>query len=107
MFRQTMMRAAPGRYTGGRDWVVLGMEYHERGLHRRSSAELRAALVAEGRTLHRAVSFVTREVRVDPRRVYLAGFSKGGWWTSLLGEQEVDRVAGMIIPGAGRPPDAR
>ena len=87
------------RYTRGRDWVLLGMEYRERGS--------RGTLAAESRNLHRAVAFLAEEVGIDSDRVYLAGFSKGGWWASMLGEYEIDRIAGMIILGAGRPRRAR
>jgi len=91
------------RYTRGRDWVLLGMEYSERGARRRSPQQQRRTLAAESRNLHRAVAFLAEEVGIDSDRIYLAGFSKGGWWASMLGEYEIERIAGMIILGAGRP----
>jgi hypothetical protein len=39
---------------------------------------------------------------VDENRIFIGGISKGGWTTTLLGEYELPRLAGLIVLLAGR-----
>lgn len=55
-----------------------------------------AALIDELKRVH----------RVDPDRIYLGGYSMGGWATAVAGPALADRLAGIFAMGGGSRPDA-
>ena len=93
--------------TRGRGAIVVGMEYIERGLVQRSAEQQQAYQVKEQAQLEELLRALPERVRLDRRRVYLAGVSKGGWQVSAFAESGQPRVAGYMILLAGRLPRAR
>jgi dienelactone hydrolase len=95
----------PKEYTGGRDFVIVGMEYRvttalPKGVRDYLDAEI--ALLREVRMK------LAAEIRIDPKRTYVGGFSQGGWYASELAEKDMADFAGAYILGAGkRKPDKR
>ena len=93
-------------HTGGRDFVLVGMTYLKRGNLDGSEANLRAELDQ----LFAVRDKLGERLNLDGRRVYIAGFSKGGWLASMVGEFGIGRLRGALIMGAGttaRAPDLR
>lgn len=83
-------------HTGDKDWIVVGMAYAKRGL-----LELTPTGMDEEQKVFREVrKRLQAEAGLDPTRVYVAGFSKGGWMSGLLLQKEKS-LAGAAILGAG------
>lgn len=87
--------------TDGRGFIIVGMEYLQRGLDGIRRVE-------EAANLQRVVALVRRWLPVDERALLVGGFSKGGWHTSNMAERTALLWAGAVILGAGRSstPDA-
>jgi predicted esterase len=83
-------------HTGDEDWIVVGMAYAKRGLLKLTPA----GMDAEQRLFREVRDRLQAEVGLDPERVYVSGFSKGGWMSGLLLQKEKG-VAGAAILGAG------
>ena len=49
-----------------------------------------------------ALAIISSRLNIDPDSVFMGGYSEGGFHTSFLGERVLDRLAGLIILGAGR-----
>lgn len=87
-----LMRA----HTGDQDFFVVGMTYVQRG----SFTYSEESLEAEWRILHSVRNHLATKWNLDPKRVYVAGFSKGGWMSGFLLQRDPD-LAGAVILGAG------
>ena len=85
--------------TGGREFIIIGMNYATEAYHRRFSLE---RIGPEKIFFVEALAIVSSYLNVDPKMVFMGGFSHGGYATSILGEQLLDKLAGLIILGAGR-----
>ncbi len=85
-------------HTDDRDFIVVGVPYvtpdSDKPMPDFASRELQSFRAAR--------QWLAAHASVDETRVYLGGISKGGWTTSLLGEPELPRLAGLIIVLAGR-----
>ncbi len=84
------------RATGGRDFVLVGMTYVQRGRFLQSEEGIAAELVQ----LTELKKVLVGKHQVDPARIHVAGFSKGGWFASLLLERDRSLAGGMVL-GAG------
>ena len=87
--------------TGGRGFVIVGMRYLPDPGRLRPD-EFRAHVAREVALMQRVDAYVAGRLRTDPRRRIIGGFSKGGWFSSLLGEAAASRWAAICILGAGR-----
>ncbi len=82
-------------HSGGRDFVVVGMPSRDdRAFH--YTAE---SLAVEQATLMELRDRLAAEVRVDVSRVFVAGFSKGGWMASLLLAHSPGLAGGAVLGG--------
>ncbi len=86
------------RHTDDRDFIVVGVPY----VTPDSDKPMPDFAARELPNLRAARQWLAAHASVDETRVYLGGISKGGWTTSLLGEPELPRLAGLIIVLAGR-----
>ena len=84
------------RHTGENDWIVVGMSYLQRGTFQLKPE----TMVAEVAVLEKVKKELQERVNLDPARVYVSGFSKGGWMAGLF-LQSVPSLAGGAILGAG------
>lgn len=83
-------------HAGEKDWIVVGMGYARRGTFQLTPA----GMEAEVRVLRQVREELKKRAGLDETRVYVAGFSKGGWVTGLLLQKE-KWLAGGAILGAG------
>ncbi len=84
--------------TGGQQFIVVGAGYVQRGLFR---AEPKA-LAAEWSHTKTLLDALGKRVSLNPDRVYVGGFSKGGWVASMILETYPNEIAGAWICGAGK-----
>ena len=83
-------------HTGDRDWFVIGMDYVQRGRF----TFTRETVADELQIVRSVRQHLSTKYKLDPKRCYLAGFSKGGWISGIL--LQADRsFAGAAILGAG------
>ena len=85
--------------TGGEAFLLVGMNYGSRRFHEKLD---RGALAREQARIDEVVRHLEACVPIDRAALVLAGYSQGGYAVTLLGEQMLDRIAGMIVLGAGR-----
>lgn len=90
-------------YAGGKDYVIVGMPYAEGGDSIRSAAEREAYLGKEAASFKQALEWTSSHASLDRARIFMAGVSKGGWTTAMLGERQLPLLAGFIVLAAGRP----
>src|SRR5210317_36357 len=75
--------------TGGKTYVIVGMEYHIRGKIQLPPKEIKEYQANNMKTYKAVRKYLEERIAIDPKRVFLSGVSKGGWITSLQGEQEM------------------
>jgi len=85
--------------THGEGFIIVGMNYatevYSHGLGRERIGP-EQAFFAE------ALSIVSSQLNINPKMVFMGGYSQGGYSTTILGEQLLDQLAGLIILGASR-----
>ncbi len=57
---------------------------------------------AEKRFIEEVLSLLSSQLNIATDYIFMGGYSQGGYSTTVLGEQLLDRLAGNIILGAGR-----
>ena len=83
-------------HTGTDDWFVVGMTY-EKGGNLLASAE---SIDRERKFFTSVRDHLVKNYNLDRSRIYVAGFSKGGWMSGFLLQRD-PTLAGGIILGAG------
>ncbi|MGQ9611162.1 MAG: hypothetical protein ACUVWN_17825, partial [bacterium] len=84
--------------THGKGYIIVGMNYTP-------SAEKGTNLLSiktEKAFFDEVLDILTKRLNIDQRMILMGGYSQGGYHTSLLGERLIDKLAGLIILGAGR-----
>ena len=84
------------KVTGGEDFILVGMAYKSPGAYQHTAQGISDSLGflnALKKTLEKSLS-------VDPERIYVGGFSKGGWHAAMLLDRDRSLAGGMIL-GAG------
>jgi predicted esterase len=81
--------------TDGKGYIVVGMEYKD---HETPNAAV------DVENLKRIRTYVESKLKVDPKLVFMGGFSQGGWSTSSFSNLYIDKLAGLVILGAGGQP---
>jgi len=84
--------------TRGQGYIIVGMNYTPLDSGRRTPQWL----AKEKAFFFEALAMVSARLSVDPEMIFMGGYSQGGYHTTLLGEEMLDRLAGLIILGAGR-----
>ncbi|MEM1082993.1 MAG: hypothetical protein AAGI48_02640 [Verrucomicrobiota bacterium] len=80
-------------HTGPDDWIVVGMTYVQRGKYRLNPDDLAREL----RVFRRVRDQLAKSHGLDPRRIVVTGFSKGGWMTDALLQSESPLLGGAIL----------
>jgi acetyl esterase/lipase len=81
--------------TEGVGYIVIGMEYGDRE---------NPDPAKDLENLKRIRAFVGSKLRIDPKLLFMGGFSQGGWSTSRFSDGYLDQLAGLVILGAGGSP---
>jgi len=82
--------------TDGKGYIVVGMEY----LNRDDGSNVAAEIA----NLERIRKFVESKLHLNSKLIFMGGFSQGGWSTSSFSNLYMDKLAGLLIMGAGGSP---
>lgn len=88
--------------TCDRGAIVVGMAYFETGTKNRTPAQFIDWTRRQLKSIYEVKKLISQHLRVDDKRLFLAGSSAGGWLTSLLLEYRAQAWAGAMIYVAGR-----
>ncbi len=88
--------------TSGRGFIIVGMEYIHRGKAKRTKRQYIDYLKRERRSILEVKEYICEHLRVDEKRLFITGSSKGGWHTSSMLEISTRAWAGAVILAAGR-----
>ncbi len=83
-------------HVDSREWIVVGMAYHQLGRFTLSPENLGKELSL----LQSVRKHLELKYNFDQNRCYITGFSKGGWMTNMLLQLEPNLAGGAIL-GAG------
>jgi predicted esterase len=88
--------------TNGKGFIIVGMEYIQRGKAKRAKRQYIDYLKRERRSVLEVRRYLCEHLRVDEKRFFITGSSKGGWHTSSMLEISARAWAGAVILAAGR-----
>lgn len=83
-------------HTGTKDWIVVGMAYTKPGPFSYTPENLQKEI----EVMHRVRDQLAQTKGLDPKRVYVSGFSMGGWMSGMFLQADPS-LAGAAILGAG------
>lgn len=84
------------QHTGPKDWIVVGMGYTKPGPFTYTPENLQRELTI----LRRVRDELAKTKGADPKRLYVSGFSMGGWMSGMFLQAEPS-LAGAAILGGG------
>ena len=85
--------------TKGQGFIVVGMNYATDAYYHK----LRFTTTGPEKTFFdEALEIISTRVNVDRDYIFMGGYSQGGYSTTVLGEQLLNRLAGNLVLGAGR-----
>jgi predicted esterase len=85
--------------TKGQGFIVVGMNYATDLYYNKL---LPAETAKEKTFFDEALELISTRVNVAKEYIFMGGYSQGGYSTTVLGEQMLDRLAGRLVLGAGR-----
>lgn len=88
--------------TDGKGFIIIGMGYVEGGEGKMSRSQYINYVKRERRSILEVVRYIRKRLRVDEKRMFVTGYSKGGWHSSLMLESSPRVWAGAVIFAAGR-----
>ncbi|MHC4571376.1 MAG: alpha/beta hydrolase-fold protein [Planctomycetota bacterium] len=88
--------------TAERGFIIIGMGYVEHSTGKTTRGEYVNYIKRERRSVLEVKRYVSRHLRVDKKRMFITGFSMGGWHTSIMLESSAKVWAGAAILCAGR-----
>ncbi len=92
--------------TCDRGAIVIGMGYVKSGRKYLTAVEYRRSIQDELTSISEAKRLVSKHLRIDNARLFLAGSSAGGWLATNLLELRAQEWAGAMVYVAGRHPTA-
>ena len=85
--------------TKGQGFIVVGMNYATDAYYHK----LRFTTTGPEKIFFdEALEIISTRVNVAQDYIFMGGYSQGGYSTTVLGEQLLDRLAGNLVLGAGR-----
>ena len=85
--------------TKGQGFLIVGMNYATDTYYHK----LRFTNTAKEKIFFdEALALISTRVNVAQDYIFMGGYSQGGYSTTVLGEQLLDRLAGSLVLGAGR-----
>ena len=85
--------------TKGKGFIVVGMNYATDLYYNKL---LPTETAKEKIFFDEALELISTRVNVAKEYIFMGGYSQGGYSTTVLGEQMLDRLAGRLVLGAGR-----
>ena len=85
--------------TKGEGFIVVGMNYATDGYYKGLSPD---KTVPEKEFFNEVMALVSARLNIATDYIFMGGYSQGGYSTTVLGEQLLERLAGFLILGAGR-----
>lgn len=82
--------------TNGNGFIVVGMNYVAPNSPSLELMRYERAYFLE------VLDIVSARLNINQKLIFMGGYSMGGYMTSMLGEQLLNKLAGLIILGAGR-----
>ena len=87
------------RVTKGHSFIVVGMNYATDTYYK---TLLPTQAEAEKRFFEEVLVLLSARLNIATDYIFMGGYSQGGYSTTVLGEQLLDRLAGRLVLGAGR-----
>jgi predicted esterase len=88
--------------TNGRGFIIVGMEYIQRGKTKRTRRRYVEYVKQERRSILEVKKYLSEHLKIDENHLFITGNSKGGWHTSAMLEVSARAWAGAVILAAGR-----
>jgi predicted esterase len=88
--------------TRGEGFIVIGMGYFPRPKGKITRGQYSKYVKSERRSVLEVTRYVRERLNIDESRLFVTGFSMGGWHSSLLLEASPNVWAGAVIFAAGR-----
>ena len=85
--------------TKGKGFIIVGMNYATNLYY---NELLPTEIAPEKIFFDEALALISTRVNVAQDYIFMGGYSQGGYSTTVLGEQMLDRLAGRLVLGAGR-----
>ena len=86
--------------TKGEGFIIVGMNYATDDYYKGHLPPTKTA--PEKAFFNEAMALVSARLNIARDYIFMGGYSQGGYSTTVLGEQLLDRLAGFLILGAGR-----
>ena len=86
--------------TKGKGFIIVGMNYATDRYYTGGLSPTETA--PEKIFFNEALELISKRVNVAKAYIFMGGYSQGGYSTTVLGEQLLDRLAGRLVLGAGR-----
>ena len=93
--------------TGGKGFIIIGMGYVPNSEDKMTQGQYMNYLKRERKSILEVKKYICEHLRIDQKRLFIAGASKGGWHTSIMLESSAKAWAGAVILAAGRSPNTR
>lgn len=88
--------------TRGEGFIIIGMGYFPRPKGKITRGQYSKYVKSERRSVLEVKRYVREHLNIDEKRLFVTGFSMGGWHSSLLLESGPKVWAGGVIFAAGR-----
>ena len=86
--------------TKGEGFIIVGMNYATDDYYKGHLPPTKTA--PEKAFFNEVMGLVSARLNIATDYIFMGGYSQGGYSTTVLGEQLLDRLAGFLILGAGR-----
>ena len=86
--------------TKGKGFIIVGMNYATDDYYKGHLPPTKTA--PEKAFFYEVLALVSARLNIAKDYIFMGGYSQGGYSTTVLGEQLLDRLAGFLILGAGR-----
>jgi len=90
--------------TRDKNFIIVAMEYVRGSENKMSVGQYLNYLKRELKSLAAVKRYICKRLKVDKKRMFITGISKGGWLVSVLAERTASAWAGIAIFCAGRNP---
>lgn len=87
------------KITGGKGFVIVGMNYASKAFY---SSPSPAGAAGEVEAFREAWQMLSKEIELSPKMVFVGGYSLGGFAATAVGEKLMANVSGLVLLSGGR-----